>query len=105
MDADVYGPSAPLMTGASADPVYENGKLQPVMAHGIKVMSIGLIIDADAPAIWRGPMASSAVRQFINDVAWGSEAEPLDVLVIDFPPGTGDVQLTLAQRVALRPGR
>ena len=71
-----------------------------MVAHGVKVMSIGLIIDEDAPAIWRGPMASSAVRQFINDVAWGTEADPLDVLVIDFPPGTGDIQLTLAQRVA-----
>jgi ATP-binding protein involved in chromosome partitioning len=100
MDADVYGPSIPRMTGADADPKFEGGKLQPVEAWGLKVMSIGLIIDEDAPAIWRGPMASSAVRQFLNDVAWGTEADPLDVLVIDFPPGTGDIQLTLAQRVA-----
>jgi ATP-binding protein involved in chromosome partitioning len=100
MDADVYGPSIPRMTGATADPKFMDGKLQPVDAWGLKVMSIGLIIDEDAPAIWRGPMASSAVRQFINDVAWGSESDPLDVLIIDFPPGTGDIQLTLAQRVA-----
>jgi ATP-binding protein involved in chromosome partitioning len=100
MDADVYGPSIPRMTAATADPKFVDGKLQPVLAHGLKVMSIGLIIDEDAPAIWRGPMASSAVRQFINDVAWGSETQPLDVLVVDFPPGTGDIQLTLAQRLA-----
>jgi ATP-binding protein involved in chromosome partitioning len=101
MDADVYGPSAPKMMGSSQDPVYgPDKKLHPVEAWGVKMMSIGLIIDEDAPAIWRGPMASSAVRQFLGDVAWGTEAEPLDVLVIDFPPGTGDIQLTLSQRVA-----
>lgn len=101
MDADVYGPSAPRMTGAADEPSFgPDKKLAPVPAWGVKVMSIGLIIDEDAAAIWRGPMASSAIRQFINDVAWGSEAEPLDVLVVDFPPGTGDIQLTLSQRVA-----
>src|SRR6185437_1290024 len=76
-------------------------KLKPLEAWGLKVISIGLIVDEDAPMIWRGPIASSALNQLLNDVAWASEREPLDVLVIDMPPGTGDVQLTLAQRVAL----
>ena len=102
LDADVYGPSIPRMTGVHAEPeLGEDRKLQPLEAHGLKVMSIGLLVDEAAPMIWRGPMASSALNQMLNDVAWGSEAEPLDVLVIDMPPGTGDIQLTLAQRVAL----
>jgi ATP-binding protein involved in chromosome partitioning len=101
MDADVYGPSIPRMTGVSDDPTFgPDKKLQPIEAWGLKIMSIGLIIDEDQAAIWRGPMASSAVRQFLGDVAWGTEEDPMDVLVIDFPPGTGDVQLTLSQRVA-----
>jgi len=70
-------------------------------AWGLKVMSIGFLVDEAAPMIWRGPMASSALNQMLNDVAWASEGAPLDVLVIDMPPGTGDIQLTLAQRVAL----
>ena len=102
LDADVYGPSAPRMLGVDAEP--EAGidkKLKPLEAWGIKVISIGFLVDEAAPMIWRGPMASSAVNQFLNDVAWGSEAEPLDILVVDMPPGTGDIQLTLVQRVAL----
>jgi ATP-binding protein involved in chromosome partitioning len=102
LDADVYGPSIPRMTGVDAEPeLTANKKLKPLDAWGLKVMSIGLLVDEAAPMIWRGPMASSALNQMLNDVAWGSEAEPLDVLVIDMPPGTGDIQLTLAQRVAL----
>jgi ATP-binding protein involved in chromosome partitioning len=90
------------MTGVHAEPeLGEDRKLKPLEAHGLKVMSIGLLVDEAAPMIWRGPMASSALNQMLNDVCWGSEAEPLDVLVIDMPPGTGDIQLTLAQRVAL----
>jgi len=102
LDADVYGPSAPQMTGIEAEPEIGPGKkLIPPQAWGLKVMSIGLLVDEAAPMIWRGPMASSALTQMLNDVAWGSEDEPLDVMVIDMPPGTGDIQLTLAQRVAL----
>jgi ATP-binding protein involved in chromosome partitioning len=101
LDADVYGPSVPQMTGARAEPRQVGGKLQPLEAWGMKVISIGMLVDEAAPMIWRGPMASSALNQLLNDVAWGSAEEPLDVLVIDMPPGTGDIQLTLAQRVAL----
>jgi ATP-binding protein involved in chromosome partitioning len=102
LDADVYGPSIPRMTGVHAEPeLGDDRKLLPLQAHGLKIMSSGLLVDEAAPMIWRGPMASSALNQMLNDVAWGSEAEPLDVLVIDMPPGTGDIQLTLAQRVAL----
>ncbi len=102
LDADVYGPSVPRMTGLDAEPeVTAERKLKPLEGWGLKVMSIGLLVDEASPMIWRGPMASSALNQMLNDVAWGSEAEPLDVLVVDMPPGTGDIQLTLAQRVAL----
>ena len=102
LDADVYGPSVPRMTGVDAEPeMTANKKLKPLEAWGLKIMSIGFLVDEAAPMIWRGPMASSALNQMLNDVAWGSEAEPLDILVIDMPPGTGDIQLTLAQRVAL----
>jgi ATP-binding protein involved in chromosome partitioning len=101
LDADVYGPSVPQMTGAHAEPESAGGKLLPLEAWGLKIMSIGLLVAEAAPMIWRGPMASSALNQLLNDVVWGTEAEPLDVLVIDMPPGTGDIQLTLAQRVAL----
>lgn len=102
LDADVYGPSIPRMTGVADEPeMGPDRKLEPLRAHGLRIMSIGLLVDEAAPMIWRGPMASSALNQMLNDVAWGTEAEPLDVLVIDMPPGTGDIQLTLAQRVAL----
>ncbi len=101
LDADVYGPSVPQMTGARSEPKSAGGKLLPLEAWGLKIMSIGLLVDEAAPMIWRGPMASSALNQLLGDVVWGTEAEPLDVLVIDMPPGTGDIQLTLAQRVAL----
>ncbi len=102
LDADIYGPSVPRMTGLDSEPeVTAEKKLIPLQGWGLKVMSIGLLVDEGAPMIWRGPMASSAVNQMLNDVAWASEAEPLDVLVVDMPPGTGDIQLTLSQRVAL----
>ena len=101
LDADVYGPSAPRMLGVDGEPVFADGKLQPLEAWGLKVMSIGFLVDEAAPMIWRGPMASSAVRQMVHDVAWGSEAAPLDVLVVDMPPGTGDIQLTLVQKLKL----
>ena len=102
LDADIYGPSVPRMTGLTAEPgVNAERKLIPLQGWGLKVMSIGLLVDEASPMIWRGPMASSALNQMLNDVAWASEAEPLDILVVDMPPGTGDIQLTLAQRVAL----
>ena len=101
LDADVYGPSAPRMMGVDGEPTFVEGKLQPLMAHGVKVMSIGFMVDEGSAMIWRGPMASSAVRQMIADVAWGSEAAPLDVLVVDLPPGTGDIHLTLVQKLAV----
>lgn len=101
LDADVYGPSAPRMLGIDGEPAFVDGKLQPLQAWGMKVMSIGFLVDEAAPMIWRGPMASSAVRQMTHDVAWGSEAEPLDVLIVDMPPGTGDIQLTLIQKMKL----
>ncbi len=102
LDADVYGPSAPMMLGVDADPVIgPDKKLLPMQAWGIGMMSIGLLVDSSSPMIWRGPMASSALNQMLADVAWGSEEAPLDILVVDMPPGTGDIQLTLAQRVSL----
>ena len=102
LDADVYGPSIPRMTGTDADPqMGPDKKLMPVEAWGLKIMSMGYLVDEGAPMIWRGPMASSALNQMLNDVAWAGESEPLDVLLIDMPPGTGDIQLTLAQRVSL----
>jgi ATP-binding protein involved in chromosome partitioning len=102
LDADIYGPSIPRMLGSDAEPeTNADRKLVPIEAFGLKAMSIGFIVDEGAPMIWRGPMASSAVNQLINDVAWGSAEAPLDLLIIDMPPGTGDIQLTLAQRLAL----
>ncbi len=103
LDVDIYGPSLPTMLGAT-DAQPSSGtdkKLRPVEAHGLKTMSIGYLSDPDAPMIWRGAMVMSAITQMLNDVAWGSEGAPLDVLVLDTPPGTGDAQLTLAQRVPL----
>jgi len=99
LDLDVYGPSAPTLLGvAGRKPDMGPDKvLTPLDAHGLKTMSVGYLVGADSPMIWRGAMATSAVRQMLDDVAWGE----LDVLVLDFPPGTGDVQLTLLQRVPL----
>ena len=97
LDADVYGPSAPLMTGAQGAPHPVDGKLEPLVAHGLKVISVGFMVAPDQPIIWRGPMVSSLLRQFLYEVRWGE----LDYLVIDLPPGTGDIQLTLAQALPL----
>ncbi|WP_300390238.1 P-loop NTPase [Henriciella sp.] len=101
LDADIYGPSAPTMLGTSdAQPETDaNGKLIPVEAHGIHSLSIGYLSDPDAPMIWRGPIVMSAITQMLNDAAWGTPEDPLDLLIIDTPPGTGDAQLTIAQRV------
>jgi len=98
LDADIYGPSIPRMLGLSGKPTSKDGKkLQPMDAWGLKAISIGSLIDEDQPMIWRGPMVMTALTQLIYDVEWA----PLDVLVVDMPPGTGDAQLTLAQRVPL----
>ena len=101
LDADVYGPSAPTMLGISGAPAYENGQLIPHEAWGLKAMSVGLLTRADDAMIWRGPMASQALTQMLTQTRWGTAAEPLDLLVVDLPPGTGDVQLTLIQKTPL----
>ena len=101
LDADVYGPSVPTMLGLSGRPDSPDGKsIEPMRAHGIEAMSIGLLIEQDTPMIWRGPMATSALTQLLNETLWGAgDASGLDYLVIDLPPGTGDIQLTLAQKI------
>jgi len=99
LDADIYGPSMPIMLGLSERPDSPDGKtIMPLTGHGIEMMSIGLLVDPDTPMIWRGPMVTSALMQLLNDTAWGGE-EGLDYLVVDLPPGTGDIQLTLAQKI------
>ncbi len=96
LDADVYGPSLPMLTGISGRPTSSDGqKLDPMTAHGVEVMSIGFLVDPDQALIWRGPMVTGAVIQLLRDVRWGE----LDYLILDLPPGTGDVPLTLAQNV------
>ena len=96
LDADFYGPSVPLMTGISGRPVSPDGKsLLPMEAHGLKVMSIGFLVEADQALIWRGPMLHGALMQLVRDVRWGE----LDYLILDLPPGTGDVALSLSQSV------
>jgi ATP-binding protein involved in chromosome partitioning len=96
MDADVYGPNIPQMLGITAQPeVSEDKRIQPPSAYGIKVISMGMLVAPDQPIIWRGPMLHGAVQQFMRDVAWGE----LDYLVVDLPPGTGDVSLSMAQSV------
>jgi ATP-binding protein involved in chromosome partitioning len=98
LDADIYGPSQPRMLGITGRPRSPDGKkLLPMENYGVRVMSMGFLVDEDAPMIWRGPMVQSALQQMLGDVAWGE----LDVLVVDLPPGTGDAQLTMAQRVPL----
>jgi ATP-binding protein involved in chromosome partitioning len=98
MDADIYGPNQPQMLGANEQPVTNDEKLlTPVMSHGIQSMSIGYLIDQETPMIWRGPMVTNALQQLLNGTAWDN----LDYLIIDLPPGTGDVQLTLTQKIPL----
>lgn len=101
IDADIYGPSIPMMLGINNKPkIFQDtatAKMIPLENFGIKVMSIGFLIDDDAPVIWRGPMASGAIKQFMSDVLWGE----LDYLIFDLPPGTGDIQLTLVQTIPL----
>jgi ATP-binding protein involved in chromosome partitioning len=97
IDADIYGPSIPLMMGIDRRPELKNQKLIPLEAHGVKVMSIGFLVDPSQAVIWRGPMVSGALKQFMSDVEWGE----LDYLLFDLPPGTGDIHLTLVQSIPL----
>ena len=98
LDADIYGPSLPRLLGITHKPETEGRKLKPIEKFGLKTMSIGFLVKEDEAMIWRGPMVQSALTQMMNDVLWA----PLDVLVLDMPPGTGDAQLTIAQRVPLK---
>ena len=100
LDADIYGPNVPSMMGVTHLPPMVDNKMVPAKAHGVEVMSIGFLVKADQPLIWRGPMLHSAIRQFLTDVAWGE----LDYLIIDLPPGTGDAGLSLAQSLPLSGG-
>jgi ATP-binding protein involved in chromosome partitioning len=96
LDADIYGPSQPVMLGITGRPESADGKtLEPMEAHGLQAMSIGFLIDSDTPMVWRGPMVTQALEQLLSDTNW----RDLDYLVIDMPPGTGDIQLTLSQKV------
>ncbi len=97
MDADIYGPNIPRMFGVTGKPEVQGGKIQPLEAHGVKLMSLGFIVERDAPAIWRGPIIMKIITQFMHDVAWGE----LDYFLVDLPPGTGDAQLSLTQIVRL----
>ena len=98
MDSDIYGPSQQMMMGISEKPfINEANQIVPIDRYGVKVMSLGFLMDVDQPVIWRGPMVMKAVEQFLQDVAWGK----LDFLLIDLPPGTGDAQLTLTQKIHL----
>src|SRR5438034_573306 len=98
MDADIYGPNIPRMMGVDQKPEVRSGKIQPLEAHGVKLMSLALIVERDSPAIWRGPIIMKVIGQFVKDVDWGE----LDYFLVDLPPGTGDAQLSLAQTVHIR---
>ena len=96
LDADIYGPSQPQMLGITKQPESLDGKsMEPVIAHGIQAMSIGLLIDVETPMVWRGPMVTQALQQLLHDTNW----KDVDYLIVDLPPGTGDIQLTLAQKI------
>ena len=96
LDADIYGPNQPLLLGVQQQPELDsNNKMLPILAHGLQTQSMGYLIASDAPMVWRGPMVSKALQQLVFDTAWDN----LDYLILDLPPGTGDVQLTLAQRI------
>ena len=98
LDADIYGPSQQMMMGLSGRPESTDGKtIEPMQAHGVQTMSIGVLIDMDQPMVWRGPMVTQALEQLLRDTQW----KDLDYLIVDLPPGTGDIQLTLSQKVPL----
>src|SRR5512142_1112423 len=98
LDTDVYGPNVPQMVGVNEQPRIDGQRIVPLEAHGLKVMSMGFLNPGDKPVVWRGPMLHGVVRQFLSDVNWGE----LDFLIVDMPPGTGDVQLSLAQLVPVQ---
>ena len=97
LDADIYGPSQPKLMGSNGRPVAMNKRLIPIAAHGVKVMSVGFLMEEDRALVWRGPILAGALQQMLHDVAWA----PLDVLIVDLPPGTGDVQITLTQKTPI----
>jgi ATP-binding protein involved in chromosome partitioning len=97
MDADIYGPNVPRMMGVDEKPPVRGGKIQPLEAHGVRLMSLGFIVERDQPAIWRGPIIMKIINQFLHDVDWGD----LDFFLVDLPPGTGDAQLSLVQTIHL----
>ncbi|HKP30933.1 MAG TPA: Mrp/NBP35 family ATP-binding protein, partial [Gemmatimonadales bacterium] len=97
MDGDIYGPNIPRMFGRFERPPVVQGRIQPLEAHGVKLISLGFIVERDAPAIWRGPIIMKVIQQFLRDVEWGE----LDYFLVDLPPGTGDAQLSLVQSVAV----
>lgn len=98
LDADIYGPSLPVLTGVREEPEVRDGdRIQPLYAHDMALMSMGFLAGQDAPVIWRGPLLAQAVQQFLQQVDWGE----LDILILDMPPGTGDIPLTLSQAVAM----
>ena len=102
LDADIYGPSQPRLLGLTGRPLAgPDKKLKPMQAYGLKAMSMGFLVDEGTPIVWRGPMVVSALTQMLREVAWGAPGDELDVLVIDMPPGTGDVQLSMAQQAPL----
>lgn len=102
LDADVYGPSIPKLFGVNTPPKFDqNKKANPPVGHGVKVMSMGFLIEEGTPMVWRAPMVVSALTQMLSDVNWALDNDPLDVLLIDMPPGTGDTQLTISQQVPL----
>src|SRR5262249_33745709 len=96
LDADIYGPSQPIMLGIQQKPdIIDNHMMKPIEHYGLQTMSIGYLIDNDAPMVWRGPMVSTALQQLLRDTCWHN----VDYLIIDLPPGTGDIQLTLSQKI------
>jgi ATP-binding protein involved in chromosome partitioning len=97
MDCDIYGPSVPLMMGLQGRPAIDGDSLVPLERHGVKVMSMGFLVDDNTPVVWRGPMIMKTIQQFVQNVKWGE----LDVLLVDMPPGTGDAQLSLVQTLPL----
>jgi ATP-binding protein involved in chromosome partitioning len=97
LDADIYGPSLPRMLGIARKPEVRGDRMAPISAWGLKAMSVGFLVEEETPMIWRGPMVMGALEQMMGQVEWG----PLDVMIVDMPPGTGDAQLTMAQKVAL----
>src|SRR5439155_4665821 len=98
MDADIYGPNIPRMMGVGQKPEVRGGKIQPLESLGVKLVSLGLIVERDAPAIWRGPIIMKVIQQFVRDVDWGQ----LDYFIVDLPPGTGDAQLSLVQATMVK---